>query len=61
MINNSLPKLENSTLEESESLVSNEDIRMTIFSLSPLKALGPDGLHALFFSKLVGANRKISV
>ena len=26
-----------------------EEIRDTLFSISPLKALGPDGLHALFF------------
>ena len=33
-----------------------EDVRKAVFSIGDLKAQGPDGLHAIFFKKILAYN-----
>ena len=54
-------KLKTYAIEEIERLISSEEIKMAIFSMSPFKALRQDGLHVLLFLEPIGAYRKISL
>lgn len=52
--NNQFPRLETHVWDKVNALVSDEEIKMTIFKMAPYKALGPDGFHAGFYQKAWG-------
>jgi hypothetical protein len=53
------PKVSDDMNERLIAQFTAEDVRKAVFSIGDLKALGPDGLHALFYKKfwnLVGTD-----
>lgn len=51
--------LDSTSLNVLKANVSNEEIRSVLFSVGFLKALGPDGIHTLFYQsqwEMVGTN-----
>ena len=48
-VQNLVPFLNDSELENTADLVSDDEIKMVVFSMKPLKAPGTDGLHAIFY------------
>ena len=49
LVQNAFLKLNEIGIKEIKALISTEEIKMAVFNMFPLKALGPDGLHAMFF------------
>ncbi|XP_050207419.1 uncharacterized protein LOC126656837 [Mercurialis annua] len=54
LISGAFPSLNSDVLEKLSKSVSDEDIKQALWDMKPLKAPGPDGLHALFYQSQWG-------